>query len=231
MCAANASDNQGRRALDDGLLNAQQAHWNNVFATHPDMYSREPSHAAQYALPLFQAAGGQVLLELGAGQGRDTLFFAQAGFQVCAAEYAWVGLDAIARHAQAEGLTDRITPLAHDVRYPLPFPDGWFDACYSHMLYNMALTDAELAGLSAEIRRVLRPGGLNVFTARNEHDAHYGRGICRGEDLYEESGYIVHFFTRQTVDRVAEGYTVEAISEFEEGTLPRRLYLVTLRRP
>ncbi len=194
------------------------------------MYGEEPSLAARHAIALFLPAGVRSVLELGAGQGRDTLFFARQGLTVCAVEYTWAGVSAITRMAQRLGQAARVRTIQHDVRERLPFLNGSFDACYSHMLYNMALTTEELRALSGDIRRVLRPAGLNVFTARNTADAHYGHGVCHGEDLYEAGGYIVHFFSRATIEHVAEGYSIESISEFEEGALPRRLFLVTLRR-
>ena len=95
----------------------------------------------------------------------------------------------------------------------------------------MALTTAELTALSAEILRVLVPGGLNVFTVRTNQDAHYGAGIHRGEDMYEAGGFIVHFFDRAKVESVSKRFEIASLEEFEEGGLPRKLFLVTLRKP
>jgi len=94
----------------------------------------------------------------------------------------------------------------------------------------MALTTAELEALSKEVLRVLRPGGLNVYTVRHTGDSHYGAGISRGEDLYEVGGFIVHFFSRQKVEQLAKGYELVGIEKFEEGPLPRKLFRVTLRK-
>jgi hypothetical protein len=95
----------------------------------------------------------------------------------------------------------------------------------------MALTSAELVALSAEIWRVLVPGGLNVFTARTKQDAHYGTGTHRGEDMYEVGGFIVHFFDRAKVEAVSKGFGIVSVEEFQEGGLPRKLFLVTVRKP
>jgi SAM-dependent methyltransferase len=171
------------------------------------------------------------LLELGAGQGRDTFFFATHGFDVTAVDYSQTAIDALAAKAQAFGLGESVKATRHDVRTPLPFDRDTFDACYSHMLYCMALTTTELERFSEDVLRVLKPGGLSVYTARHTGDAHYGKGIHRGEDLYEVGGFIVHFFTREKVERLATGYDVVAIDEFEEGGLPRKLFRVTLRKP
>ena len=34
-------------------------------------------------------------------------------------------------------------------------------------------------------------------------------------------GFIVHFFSREKVEHLAEGYEILGIYEFEEGALPR----------
>jgi hypothetical protein len=98
------------------------------------------------------------------------------------------------------------------------------------MLYCMALTTLELERLSREVRRVLVPGGLNVYTVRHTGDAHCGTGIHRGEERWEVGGFIVHFFGREKVVHLASGFEIVGIDEFEEGGLPRKLFRVTLRK-
>jgi hypothetical protein len=99
------------------------------------------------------------------------------------------------------------------------------------MLYCMALTTAEQEFLSSEIKRVLKQGGLNIYTARNTVDAQYRTGIHRGEEMYEiAGGFIVHFFSREMIEQLAEGYKSLEVEEFEEGELPRKLYLVIMRK-
>jgi len=94
----------------------------------------------------------------------------------------------------------------------------------------MALTTSELQFLSDEVRRVLKPGGLNIYTVRHTGDAHYEKGIHRGEEMYEMGGFIVHFFSREKVELLAKGYEIMSIDEFEEGNLPWKLFYVTLRK-
>ena len=98
------------------------------------------------------------------------------------------------------------------------------------MLFNMALTTPELEALASEVRRVLRPGGLHVYTVRHTADGHYGAGIYHGDGMYEHGGFIVHYFDRALVERLAAGFSLLHLVEFEEGDLPRRLWRVTLRK-
>jgi len=216
--------------VDHAILRRQQAHWSHTFVAHPDMYGMEPSAPARAATALFQADGVATLLELGAGQGRDALFFARQGFRVQALDVAAAATVAIEVKAAAAGLAATLTALRHDARELLPFDAGAFDACYAHMLLCMALTTAEIERLVGEVWRVLRPGGLFVYTVRTTVDAHYGAGIARGDDMYEHGGFIVHFFSRALVERLAIGWTLLDVTAFEEGELPRRLFRVTMRR-
>ncbi len=211
-------------------LNDQQPHWEDTFAEKPDMFGTSPSAPAKAGAEMFKRAGALNILELGCGQGRDTIFFAQSGFQVFALDYSEAAIQTVKEKARQAGVSAKIIASQQDVRQPLPFRDGSLDACYSHMLYCMALTTDELEFLSQEIRRVLKTGGLNIYTVRHTGDPHYGKGIHRGEEMYEVGGFIVHFFSREKVDHLARGYEIVTIEEFEEGGLPRKLFRVTLRK-
>lgn len=212
-------------------LDPQREHWERTFASRPGMFGGEPSYAAQKSAAVFRAEGRLRLLELGGGQGRDSLFFAREGFDVTVLDYSHAGLSEIQAKAEAAGVSGRVRTLVHDARTPLPFAAARFDAVYSHMLFCMALTSTELMALSAEVWRVLVPGGLNIFTVRTKQDAHYGVGTHHGEDMYEVGGFIVHFFDRAKVEAVSKGFSIVSVEEFEEGRLPRKLFLVTARKP
>ncbi|MFP4654291.1 MAG: class I SAM-dependent methyltransferase [Methanohalobium sp.] len=183
------------------------------------------------AIKLFKKEHKNRILELGGGQGRDTINFAQNGFKVDVIDYTKKGIDTIQEKAKFQGLSGCINSIQHDVRKPLPFEDETFDGCYSHMLYCMALTTSEIEFITNELWRVLKPGGLYIYTVRNKNDADYGNGIHMGEDLYEiRKGFIVHFFDRNKIQHLSRGFEIIDIDEFEEGILPKKLYRVILRK-
>ena len=212
------------------LRDRQREHWQATFDANPDMYGTDPSEPGAYAVELFTREQARAVLELGAGQGRDTLAFLRAGLAVTALDYAADALVDLQRTAVDDEVASQLVVLARDVRRPLPLPDASVDAVYSHMLFNMALTTAELDALAAEVRRVLRPGGLHVYTVRHTGDAHYRAGTPHGDDMWENGGFIVHFFDRALVDRLTAGYNLLDLTEIEEGSLPRKLWRITLRK-
>jgi len=213
------------------LAAAQRAQWENTYAAHPGMYGEQPSAPAVHAAGVFRAAGASDVLELGAGHGRDALFFAREGFTVQAADFSPVGLGQLQEAARARGVAERVTTAVHDMREPLPAADASVDAVFAHMLLCMALSTKEIHALVDEIRRVLRPGGTFVYTVRHTGDAHYGAGIARGDDIFEHGGFAVHFFSRHLVDALADGWSLYEVHAFDEGDLPRRLWRVTQALP
>jgi hypothetical protein len=48
--------------------------------------------------------------------------------------------------------------------------------------------------------------------------------------MYEVGGFIVHFFSKEKVEHLANGYEIMSIDEFQEGGLPRKLFRVTLKK-
>jgi SAM-dependent methyltransferase len=221
----------GLRAAAERRLDGQRQHWSESLERRADRYGTAASAPVEYAAERFERAGARDVFELGAGQGRDSLYLARRGFTVRALDFADSGVRAIRAKAREARLERSLRASAHDCREPLPFADGSFDACYSHMLYCMALTTGQLAALSAEVLRVLRPSGIQVYTVRSTADPDYGAGIALGDGLHESSGFIVHFFSRELVELLARGFENVEVAEFEEGDLPRRLFLVTLTKP
>ena len=211
------------------LVAAQRDRWEATLGANPEMYGPGPSESGIYAASRFAGDGLRYVVELGAGQGRDTLELLRAGLDVHALDYASEALRSIVDTA-GPALGRRLLTTPHDVRRPLPFTSGYFDACYAHMLFTMALTTPELEALSGEVHRVLRPGGLCVYTVRHTGDAHYDAGTSLGDNLFENGGFVVHFLDGSLVERLATGFEIEDIVAFEEGALPRRLWRVTMRR-
>lgn len=220
-----------RRPKRQNLAEAQRAHWQDTYSAHPGMYGEKPSAAAVHAVGVYRSAGARNVLELEAGHGRDVLYFAREGFTVQATDFSATGLEQLQEAARAQGVDGRVTTAVHDVHDPLPLPDASADVIVAHMLLCMALSTKEIHAAVGEIRRVLRPGGIFVYTVRYTDNVHYGVGTAHGDDIYERSGFAVHAFPRDLVDALADGWTMNEVHAFEEGDLPRRLWRVTQTSP
>jgi SAM-dependent methyltransferase len=216
-----------QRPDEETVAETQRAHWQATYTEHPQIYGTKPSEPARYAADAFRAIGARTVLELGAGHGRDAVFFAREGFTVHATDFSATALEQLTTAARGSGVADRVTTTVHDVRDPLPLPDASVDAVFAHMLLCMALSTGEIRAAMDEIGRVLRPGGLLVYTVRHTGDAHYGKGASHGDDIYEHGGFAVHFFDEALLKSLNHGWKTHRVDAFEEGELPRRLWRIT----
>lgn len=116
------------------------------------------SRTARYAARVFTKYGCREVLDLACGNGRDALHLAGRGFPVTGVDLA---AEAITR---LQGRGNGRFFLA-DARC-LPFDDELFDAVYSFGLLHVFTTDVkkERKKVMDEVRRVLKPGGLALFT-------------------------------------------------------------------
>ena len=194
------------------------------------MFGLEPSIPAVKASKFFKEKNIKNIVELGSGLGRDTIYFAQNSIKVQALDYSKTAIESITNKAEKLNLTEFIKPKFFDVRKKLPFEDNSIEGCFSHMLYCMALSNYDLENLNNEICRILKLGGINIYTARHTDDGDYKNGIHRGENLYENDGFIVHFFSREKVNQLSKGFEVLDIEKFEEGKFPRKLFLVKSKK-
>jgi SAM-dependent methyltransferase len=212
--------------LNQKKLDQQSQYWEASFSSKPEMFGLEPSIAAVKALISFKEQNIKNIVEFGAGLGRDSIYFAQNSINVQALDYSRTAIESINNKAKKLNLAEFIKPKFFDVRKKLPFENNTIDGCFSHMLYCMALSNSDLENLNNEICRILKPGAINIYTVRHTDDGDYKNGIHRGENLYENDGFIIHFFSKDKVNQLSKGFKVLDIEKFEEGKFPRRLFLV-----
>ena len=193
------------------------------------MFGLEASEPAKKSLKIFQENNINTIIELGAGLGRDSIYFSINNLSVTSLDYSQSGINIINKKIKKDKLKN-IKTKVFDIRQKLPFEDNSIDGCFSHMLYCMALSNQNLFNLNKEICRILKPDGLNIYTVRNEHDGDYKNGIHRGENMYENDGFIVHFFNKTKINQLTDGFKNIKIESFEEGTFPRKLYFVVNKK-
>ena len=115
----------------------------------------KPTKFAHEVIPYLPKTG--TLLDLGAGQGQDSRFFAHHGLTVTSTDLTSAALEISRTLAEKENLS--ITFQEVDVSQRLPFNDGEFAVVYSHMALHYF--DKETTQkIFAEISRVLKPNGI-----------------------------------------------------------------------
>lgn len=128
------------------------------------------------------------LLEIGAGTGRDSLYFSRQGLDVTAVDLS----EEMVRLCTEKGLRARLMDFSE-----LDFPEGTFDTVYA-LNCLLHVPKAKLDGVLQEIKRVLKPGGLFFCGLYGGEDS---EGIW-DKDAYEPK----RFFAMYEDDRVVAAY-------------------------
>lgn len=187
--------------------------WIAAYGATPEPASK-PSAFVESCLPLLHP--GARVLELGCGTGVDAETFARAGHTVLATDFVPGVIE-----ANRTRLRD-VPNLAFEMRridWPYPDPDGAFDAVYAHLTLHYFTHDITLA-IIAEIRRVLRPGGLLLFACKSPDDPAWGNGIELEPDMFDFHGKVRHFFSED----YARGFLAERFTDVVVDSHTGKLY-------
>lgn len=180
-------------------------------------------------------AGGCDVLDLACGEGHDVRSMAMAGHRAVGLDFSATaiakGRQAANRGRSSDGRS-AVDLRVHDIASQLTFPDGSFDAVFSHL--GLHYFDYRVTGqIFCEIWRVLRPGGLLVFSVKSTKDRDYGVGVRLGEHIFDRDGHVRHFFDEAYAKTLLEGWAVELIEPCEgtyAGTEPSAFLRAVARR-
>jgi SAM-dependent methyltransferase len=125
----------------------------------------------------FDRFAGRRVLEIGFGMGTDLAQFAAAGAHVA-------GIDLSPAHLGIAARRFALTGTAADLRLgdaeDLPFADGSFDAVYS---FGVIHHTPDAARATAQIHRVLRPGGRLIVAVYHRWSAYFLCTLLLGQYL------------------------------------------------
>jgi SAM-dependent methyltransferase len=200
-----------KRAISDKLLeflnksskiDAMESVWSKK---HDDYAAKDwidkPTLFAETAIEYFPQHGR--ILDLGAGQGQDSRYFAEQGFSVVSTDLEETAL-AIGRDKLPEKLKSKVDIQKLDLTKPFPFENESFDVVYAHLslhYFDLRTTDR----LLAEIHRILKTNGLLAFMVNSVHDPEYNTGEKLEEDYFATDNKYKRYFSLGT----AESFTNE----------------------
>jgi len=167
---------------------------------------RKPTIFATQVVSYFPKSGK--LLDLGAGQGQDSIYFANYGYQVTAVDFAQYALDQITNHG--------IEKVMADFSQPLPFQPESYDIIYSHLglhFFNVKRTQE----LFEEIYGILKPGGIFAMLINTVDDPEFGQGEKIENDYFEINGLRKRFFSVESMAEFASKFETILLDDHGES--------------
>jgi ubiquinone/menaquinone biosynthesis C-methylase UbiE len=161
--------------------------------------------AARRAFLLARVSGGQRVLDLGCGDGAFAAELVAAG---CAVTMADVAQEAL-RRARARAPQAEAVELVEGA--PLPFAEDAFDVVWAGEVIEHV---ADVVGLLAEVRRVLRWGGSLLLTT-----PWHGRLVVATDAHFDPRSDHLRFFSARTLRWVLSdaGFVAAAVSRSGRG--------------
>jgi SAM-dependent methyltransferase len=193
-----------------------RGHWDAYYSRKKpnEPWSMNPS---PFATSVTDFIGPGRLLEIGCGNGRDSLYFASRGFDVTGADYSPPAVELCAERAAEAGLDAKFQQLnIYDVvdiaRFGAANTQA-FDYLYARFFVH-AITEQGEEDLLRVCQAVLKPGGKCFFEFRTNHDlrAQAGREISANE---REDGHYRRFVDPDILIGRAAAHGLSLVSRHE----------------
>ncbi len=152
--------------------------WDDRYSSSELVWTLEPNRWVVEVLADVEPAGGRAL-DLGAGEGRNSIWLAQQGWHVEAVDFSAVGLDRARQLADAAGVGDRLVTVVDDVVDFTPAPGSFALAllCYLQLGQSERLTAVRNAA------RGVAAGGLLLVVAHDSSNLEQGTGGPQSADV------------------------------------------------
>lgn len=192
--------------------NRDEDYWNNYYADRAAHFKSmdEPSLFACDMMQKYMESGKN-LIELGCGNGRDSLYFAQNGLNVTGIDASQVAID----NLQKKNSLENCVFICDDFVSAESIYQIQYDYCYSRFTLH-AINEQQETQVLKKAYEMLKQGGYFFIEARSVHDGKYGMGKEVEKNAYIFDGHYRRFINLpELVKKLADiGFIV---SEQEES--------------
>lgn len=187
--------------------------WSDLHKIYKEQdWISKPSIFAKLAIDYFPSTG--IILELGAGQGQDSYFFAEHGYKVVSTDLE-ITAQEFAKAKLTTILKDHLSFEKVDIREELPFKDSTFEIVYAHLAIHYFNYETTVR-LFAEIQRILKPGGICAFLVNSVHDPEYKTGKTIEQDFFKVGKTTKRYFSLASARHFTSSFDIIILDESGE---------------
>lgn len=166
-------------------------YWNNIYSKE-NFFGTGPTKLAKYGNHIIKKHKINNILEVGCGQGRDSIYFSQLKYNVHAFDISPNAIEFVKKIKESMNLRS-LNLFVHDMKKPFNFTSENFDFIYS----NLALQFFNIKNLEIifkNIARIMKKDALFLFSTKKEGDKYYQFGNKISEFAFEYKGITRYFY-------------------------------------
>jgi len=148
---------------------------------------------ARKSFSLIKKRRQRSVLDVGCGNGRDSLYFARKGLKVTSVDFSKKGLKLFERKIKKENLKN-IKLMRKEIS-KMKFKDNSFDVIYAHLSLHY-FDDQTTTKIFNRLYKILKNKGLIFIKCKSTDDPFYGQGKKIDEDIFVRKNQIRHFFNK-----------------------------------
>ena len=177
------------------------SYWSDMYS-RPNVFGTGPTKLAKMANDLIYDNSIKNILEIGCGQGRDSIFFSEKGYSIETFDISENAITFVNKTKKSFNLKN-LNAIVHDVTEPFSYSNNFFDFVYS----NLALQFFDINSLEKifdNIYRVMNDEATILFSTKKKGDKYYDFGTKISEDAYEHKGIIRYFYDKSVLEHMLE---------------------------
>ena len=177
------------------------SYWSDMYS-RPNVFGTGPTKLAKMANDLIHDNSIKNILEIGCGQGRDCIFFAEKGYSVETFDISENAIRFVNKTKESSNLKN-LNAIVHDVTEPFSYPNIFFDFVYSNLALQFFNIDS-LEKIFNNIYRVMKEESTILFSTKKKGDKYYDFGTKISEDAYEYKGITRYFYDKSILEHMFE---------------------------
>tara|TARA_Y100000996_G_scaffold291903_1_gene230765 strand:+ start:198 stop:869 length:672 start_codon:yes stop_codon:yes gene_type:complete len=176
-------------------------YWNNLYAKD-DYFGTGQTILADLAKSVIEQHEIKNLLEMGCGQGRDSIFFASFMDSVTSFDISEKAIKYVEKIKNQRNLSN-LELFVHDIRKPLDLSKRKFQMIYSNLALQF-FDESQLEKIFENISDIMEKDSFLLFSTKKSGDKYHNFGTKLTDQSFEYKNITRFFFEKEKLENILE---------------------------